>query len=220
MKIKTLLLPVCILMSGLGFSQSTNYQLFRFDFGFVYAIPAAQDWANGFGGTGALKANITNNIDAGLREDVIVFLGAKGYSAGDNVSVGISAAAAKSTSIVGEYFFKDDGSTRPFGGLGVGYYVGGGASTSTTTSSTGATVTESGRAFAGVGISPSLGIDLNWFRLEITYNLVFATSKVQFTQTASSSGGVSQVVSTQNFSNNFLEFLATFRIGGKNVHQQ
>ena len=66
-----------------------------------------------------------------------------------------------------------------------------------------------------MGVSPSVGIDLKWFRIALVYNQIFAKSDVTVSQVVNANGISQSVNTTQSFSNSYLGIKGAFIIGGK-----
>lgn len=210
---KTVLTVSLALSSLLAVGQASNYQLIRFDIGPAGTYAFAPDMGTGFGLSMELKANITNWVDIGLRQEVILF-------PGSNDSIGGQFPAFSISSVVAEFFFKDHGNIRPFASMGLGYYTAL-AVWSDIENISNYTSISTYPTYGSLGISPTLGIDLNWFRLSLTYNLLFTKRTVFIYRYTDYYPAVGMVPTqyyyegSQSLSTNFLELKTTFRIGGK-----
>jgi hypothetical protein len=140
------------------------------------------------------KVFITPQISAGVRFEGTALFGGSFSSSGEDVSASASAVAAMTAK--GEYYLKDEG-TRPFFGLGLGYYTIG--------SNTGGTSGASISAGNHFGLSPQIGVTFNNFRLSGIYHMI--TGKDLVTVTAGD---------PMEISRNYLVIELGFRIFGSN----
>ena len=150
-------------------AQAQNYQPVRVDLT-AYAAYASAD-ATSWGGGAALEAkyNATDHLAVGLRFEGAGFVTQSvTVGSGDTTSVEQGARAVSAYSAKADWYFGSS-STRPFVGLGLGYYrIGAG----TQSASSGGSVVQTAVAFRGFGISPQVGINFGGFRLAATYHLV------------------------------------------------
>ncbi len=160
-------------------AQSLNYQPVRVDLT-VYGAYASAD-AISWGGGAALEAkyNATDHLAVGLRFEGAGFVTQEvTLGAGENTTVSQGARAVSAFSLKGDWYF-GTASTRPFVGLGLGYYrIGVG----TQSASGGGTVVQTAAAFRGFGVSPQVGVNFGGFRLAATYHVVGGGDMTVMTQ--------------------------------------
>ena len=150
-------------------AQSTTYQPVRVDltaYG-AYASADATSWGAGAAIEG--KYNATDNLAVGLRFEGAGFVSQEvTIGSGSNTSVSQGTRGVSVVSLKGDWYF-GTASTRPFVGLGLGYYrIGAG----TQSASGGGTVVQTAAAFRGFGMSPQIGVNFGGFRMAATYHLV------------------------------------------------
>ena len=138
--------------------QSPNYVDFEWDIlKFGYVIPTSGDIDGGLTFGGEVRYNASDNFSIGLAGNGAVF----GSDFGDNVDLGVSG----SSLMVGDYYLKNNSSTRAFVGMGLGLY------------STGTLTIRNGNAEeiidgnSGFGIAPRGGYEFGHVRLQGQYNL-------------------------------------------------
>ena len=187
---KVILLSAALFISALTFAQVK----FKTDGGLHGGFSFGEVKMYGIGASLEPKVFITPQISAGARFEGTALFGAKIDATGGSVSASSSAAAAIIAK--GEYYVRDEG-TRPFFGLGMGYYTVG--------SNTGSTDGASISAGSHFGLSPQVGFTFNNFRLSGIYHIV--TGKDTVTLTA---GDVMEI------SRNYLVVELGFRIFGSN----
>jgi hypothetical protein len=154
---KTFLLLSMLLVSTLMMAQVK----FKADGGLHGGFSFGELKMYGIGGSLEPKVFITPQISAGVRFEGTALFGGSFSSTGQDVSASASAVAAITAK--GEYYLKDEG-TRPFFGLGMGYYTIG--------SNTGGTEGVSISAGNHFGLSPQIGVTFNNFRLSGIYHVV------------------------------------------------
>jgi len=164
---KSLLLFAMLIVSTITFAQVK----FKMDGGIGGAFSFGEAKMYGISAALEPKVFITPKISAGARFEGDVLFGGNISTSGDDVSASTAAAAAFIAK--GEYYTKDEG-TRPFFGLGLGYYTIGSSS-----GSTGGASVSAGSHF---GVSPQIGVTFNNFRLSGIYHIV--TGKDQVTASA------------------------------------
>ena len=154
---RSFLLLSMLFVSAITFAQVS----FKTDGGIHGGFSFGDVSMYGLGGSLEPKVFITPKLSAGMRFEGTVLVGGKIDATGEDVSASASSAAAILAK--GEYYTKDEG-TRPFFGLGLGYYT----VASNTASSGGASIS-AGNHF---GLAPQIGITFNNFRLSGIYHIV------------------------------------------------
>ncbi len=187
-------------------AQSRSYQPVRVDLT-VYGAYASAD-ATSWGGGAALEAkyNALDNLAVGLRFEGAGFISQEvNVGTGNNTSVAQGARAVSVFSLKGDWYFTQS-STRPFVGLGLGYYrIGAG----TQSVSSGGSIVQSAAAFRGVGVSPQIGVNFGGFRMAATYHLVGGGDMTVVSQAV---GGTPTEV---KLAKNFFAFELGGTIGGR-----
>jgi outer membrane protein X len=161
-------------------AQAPNYQPVRVEltvFG-AYASADATSW----GGGAALepKFNVTDQLAVGFRLEGSgmitqkVNVGATGSEA--EVSQGARAVTAM---LAKADWYLTTSPTRPFVGLGLGYYKIGAGSQEI---SGGGSVVQSAAAFKGFGFCPQIGVNFGAFRMSALYHVVLGGDMVVATQ--------------------------------------
>ena len=154
-----ILLLAVISFSIQAHAQSPNYVDFEWDiFKFGYVIPtSSSNESGGFSFGGELRYNASDNFSIGLSGQGALF----GTDLGPNVDIG----ASVSSLMVGDYYLKDDASTRAFFGAGLGLY-----STGTLTVRNN-DIEEFIDGTTGFGIAPRAGFEFGHVRLQGQYNI-------------------------------------------------
>ena len=179
-----------LILSGITLAQVK----FKTDGGIHGGFSFGEVKMYGIGASLEPKVFITPKISAGLRMEGTVLFGGNIDSSGDDVSASMTSTGAFIAK--GEYYTKDEG-TRPFFGLGAGYYATGSSSGGTS----GATVS-AGNHF---GVAPQIGVTFNNFRISGIYHII--TGKDLVTVTAGDPMEVSR---------NYLVIELGFKIFGSN----
>lgn len=150
-------------------AQSTLYQPVRVDLTVYGAYASADATSWGIGGALEGKYNATDNLAVGLRFEGAGFVTQEvTVGSGAETSVAQGARGVSVLSLKGEWYF-GTASTRPFVGLGLGYYrIGAG----TQSASSGGTVVQTAAAFRGFGMSPQVGVNFGGFRMSAIYHVV------------------------------------------------
>lgn len=139
-------------------AQSPNYVDFELDiFRFGFVIPTGNNQSGGVTFGGEIRYNATDNFSLGLSGQGAAF----GTDFEGDVDVGI----AGSSLITGDYYLRDNSSTRAFLGAGVGLF-----STGTLTIR-GGTAQDVIQGTTGFGIAPRAGFEFGHVRLLGQYNL-------------------------------------------------
>ncbi len=190
-------------------AQSQSYQPVRVDLT-VYAAYASADAASwGFGGALEGKYNATDHLAVGLRFEGAGFVTQEvSVGTGSSTTVAQGARAVSAYSAKADWYLTTTG-TRPFVGLGLGYYrIGAG----TQSASSGGTVVQTATAFRGFGISPQVGVNFGAFRMAATYHLVGGGDMTVVTQAV---GAASPTEVT--LAKNYFAFELGGTIGGRRV---
>lgn len=144
----------CVLTAGSLMSQAESYKAFEFELGIGYAL-ASGDVDGGIAFRLEPRYNLMDNLSVGLRYEAAAV-------AGSDDSEFTEASTISSFLVTSDYYF-GNGSTRVFGGLGVGIFALG---------SIGEGGIELGSKF---GLAPRIGLELGHFRPSLTYNLITGT---------------------------------------------
>jgi hypothetical protein len=187
---KSFLLLAMLCVSAFTFAQVK----FKLDAGVHGGFSFGDVKMYGIGASLEPKVFLTPKLSAGARFEGTALFGGNIDASGESVSASASSVAAFLAK--GEYYTKDEG-TRPFFGLGVGYYTIGSNSAGTS----GATVS----AGSHFGVAPQIGITFNNFRLSGIYHVV--TGKDMLTISAGD---------PQEISRNYLVVELGFKIFGSN----
>ncbi|HET8540941.1 MAG TPA: hypothetical protein VFL83_13800 [Anaeromyxobacter sp.] len=150
-------------------AQSTMYQPVRVDLtAYVgYASADATSW--GFGAALEAKYHATDHLAAGLRFEGAGFI-TQDVTVGTGADTSVEQGARASSAFLAkaDWYFGTS-TTRPFVGLGLGYYRIGAGSQSI---GGGGTVVQTAAAFRGFGFCPQVGVNFGAFRLAATYHVV------------------------------------------------
>lgn len=187
---KSLLLLAMLIVSTITFAQVS----FKMDGGVHGGFSFGELKMYGIGASLEPKVFITPKISAGARFEGSALFGGKISTTGEDVSASVSSTAAFLAK--GEYYTNDEG-TRPFFGLGLGYYTVGSSS-----GGTGGATVSAGNHF---GLAPQIGVTFNNFRLSGIYHII--TGKDLVTVSAGE---------TQEISRNYLVIELGFKIFGSN----
>ncbi len=148
-------------------AESQNYQPVRVDLTLVVAYGGSGDISAWGGGIAVEpKYNLTDQLSLGLRLEYSGLVSQSYTLAGLDLSMsarGVLAILAKA-----DYYFTTS-SSRPFLGLGAGYYSIG----SSDVGSTGV----SAEAFSGFGVFPQFGVNFGHFRLAVGYHAIFGEAQ-------------------------------------------
>jgi outer membrane protein W len=148
-------------------AEAQNYQPVRVDLTLVVAYGGSGDISAWGGGIAVEpKYNLTDQLSLGLRLEYSGLVSQSYTLAGLDLSVsarGVLAILAKA-----DYYFTTS-SSRPFLGLGAGYYSIG----SSDVGSTGM----SAEAFSGFGVFPQFGVNFGHFRLAVGYHAIFGEAQ-------------------------------------------
>lgn len=149
----------------LSFSSSAQDQLkpFKVDVSVGYAIPGGDGAKGGVLFAVEPKYAVIPNLAVGLRMEAAIVARFGGYDANGNVN-DISVKGAGSYLLTGDYYFRDNYSFRPFGGVGLGAFS---IASVEATSTTGAV--SGGTKFGGM---LRAGFEAGHFRMGVEYNLV------------------------------------------------
>ncbi|WP_276501735.1 outer membrane beta-barrel protein [Terrimonas pollutisoli] len=198
MKNKLLILTVGTILSFSASAQSeSDLKPFKVDVSLGYAIP---------GGTGAKggvlfavepKYAVMSNLAVGLRMEAAVIARFSGYDAEGNVNEA-SVKAAGSYLLTGDYYFSDNYSFRPFGGVGAGIFSLASAEVNSTQEGVSA-----GSKFGGMIRG---GFEMKHFRLGIEYNLIPKTDVIGYDNNGEPA--------TMKAKNGYLGIKVGFCIGG------
>jgi len=187
---KSFLFLSLLFVSAITFAQVN----FKADGGIHGGFSFGEVKMYGIGASMEPKVFITPKISAGVRFEGTALFGGNIDASGENVSASVSSTAAFLAK--GEYYTNDEG-TRPFFGLGLGYYTVGSNS-----ASTGGASISAGNHF---GLAPQIGVTFNNFRLSGIYHIV--TGKDVLTVSA---GDFKEI------SRNYLVIELGFKIFGSN----
>ncbi len=190
-------------------AQSTAYQPVRVDLTVYGAYASADATSWGMGAALEGKYNATDNLAVGLRFEGAGFVTQEvTLGSGDNTTVSQGARGVSAMSLKGEWYF-GAASTRPFVGLGLGYYrIGAG----TQSASSGGTVVQTAAAFRGFGVSPQIGVNFGGFRMAATYHAVGGGDMTVATQ------AVGAATPTEvTLAKNFFAFEIGGTIGGRRL---
>jgi len=153
---KKLILMVALIATTM-ISYAQDYTAFEWDIARLgYAIPCGEGVGSGISFGSEVRYNVNNRISAGLRYEVAIY--------GSDSDSGADIGAAGSTALMGDYYFSETSSRRPFVGLGLGLFSGASATVN------GTTVADGG---SGFGVIPRVGYELGHLRVSGEYNLVF-----------------------------------------------
>jgi hypothetical protein len=209
-----LLIP-CLMSDAL--SQSDNYRLVRFDFGFSYVAPMSSRLSSGFGFTLEPKFQVTDKHTIGLRtgfyfmtSNSLDYIDAYDF---ETVPTELSVGGAVNFSVYNEYFLTE-GRGRPFVGVGFGFYGGGSASVTSATIVGGGTADVGADAFASMGLSPTAGFHFGVLKLTASYHYIFGGTEVNVDVREAGPSGVSSVSLIQKERNDFIELKLMLGIGG------
>lgn len=159
---KKIILTVVFATTSLFFAnaQSENYKLIEWEiFGAGVSVPFQTGLSAGPAFHGALRANVTDQIQVGIRGQAAV------YASSLFASIGASAGYF----LTGDYrFVKGYKDFRPFVGIGLGYL--GGASVSVGVASV--------SAGAGLGAQLRAGFQYKFIRIAADYTNAFATGGI------------------------------------------
>jgi outer membrane protein X len=148
-------------------AQAQNYQPVRVDLTLVIAYGGSGDISAWGGGLAVEpKYNLTDQLSLGLRLEYSGLVSQSYTLAGLDLSVsarGVLALLAKAD------YYLTTSSSRPFVGLGAGYYSIG----SSDVGSTGL----SAEAFSGFGVFPQFGVNFGHFRLAVGYHAIFGEAQ-------------------------------------------
>jgi outer membrane protein X len=163
-------LAAFVLLAALGstaHAEAQNYQPIRMDLALVMALNGSGD-VNAWGAGLAVepKYNLTDQLALGLRLEYTGLVSESYTLAGLDLS--LSARAVLAILAKADYYFTTS-STRPFIGLGAGYYSIG----SSDVGSTGL----SAEAFGGFGVFPQFGVNFGHFRLAVGYHAIFGEAQ-------------------------------------------
>lgn len=198
MKNKLLILAVGTMLSFSAIAQSeSELKPFKVDVSLGYAIPGGSGAKGGVLFAVEPKYAVMSNLAVGLRMEAAVIARFSGYDA-EGYPNEASVKAAGSYLLTGDYYFSDNYSFRPFGGVGAGIFSL--ASAEVTSSSE---AVSAGSKFGGMIRG---GFEMKHFRLGIEYNLVPKTNITGF-----DSNGEPATLKSKN---GYLGFKLGFCIGG------
>jgi outer membrane protein X len=145
-------------------AEAQNYQPVRIDTTLVIAYAAGDVSAYGGGIAIEPKYNLTDQLAVGLRFEAAGMVNQSiAPSLITGVELSMSARAAVSFLAKADYYLTTS-STRPFLGLGAGFYNIGRADSGTS----GATA----EAFRGFGLFPQFGVNFGHFRMAVGYHVL------------------------------------------------
>ncbi len=167
--IRSALVAAALAAAAPARAQAPSYQPVRVDLTVYGAYASADATSWGFGGALEAKYNALDNLAVGLRFEGAGFVTQEvSLGSGESTTVSQGARAVSAYSLKADWYFTRT-STRPFVGLGLGYYrIGAG----TQSASSGGTVVQTATAFRGFGVSPQIGVNFGGFRMAATYHLV------------------------------------------------
>lgn len=172
MKNKLLILAVGTMLSFSAIAQSeSELKPFKVDVSLGYAIPGGSGAKGGVLFAVEPKYAVVSNIAVGLRMEAAVIARFSGYDAEGNVNEA-SVKAAGSYLLTGDYYFSDNYSFRPFGGVGAGIFSLASAEITSTQEGVSA-----GSKFGGMIRG---GFEMKHFRLGVEYNLVPKTDVIGY----------------------------------------
>jgi outer membrane protein X len=198
MKNKLLILAVGTILSFSTYAQSeSELKPFKVDVSLGYAIPGGSGAKGGVLFAVEPKYAVISNLAVGLRMEAAVIARFSGYDAEGNVNEA-SVKAAGSYLLTGDYYFSDNYSFRPFGGVGAGIFSLASAEVTSTQEGVSA-----GSKFGGMIRG---GFEMKHFRLGIEYNLVPKTDVIGYDSNGEPA--------TMKAKNGYLGIKVGFCIGG------
>lgn len=161
-------------------AQAPSYQPVRVELT-VFGAYAAAD-ANSWGGGAALepKFNVTDQLAVGFRLEGSGMITQKVNvgATGSETEVSQSARAVSAMLAKADWYLTTS-PTRPFVGLGLGYYKIGAGSQEVSGSGS---VVQSAAAFKGFGFCPQIGVNFGSFRVSALYHVLLGDDMVVLTQ--------------------------------------
>ena len=142
-------------------AEAQNYQPVRVDTTLVIAYGSGDIAAWGGGIAVEPKYNLTDQLSLGIRLEASGMVSESYYLLGTDLSLG---ARAQVAILAKADYYLTTSSTRPFLGLGAGYYSIG--------TSTSGTTGASAEAFSGFGLFPQFGVNFGHFRLAVGYHAI------------------------------------------------